>query len=188
MCYNSDIHHRRTIRLRGYDYSWVGAYFITICIRNGKHLFGHIVDGKMILNEYGIIAHNEWLKTHNIRSNVQLGEFIVMPNHVHGIIVITDNITVPRRGVLHTPPPTVVTNAGKGVCNTPLRSPSQTVGAIIRGYKTAVTKQLNQLACFGSVFQRNYHEHIIRNHRTHHHIATYITNNPINWENDEYKN
>jgi len=85
-------------------------------------------------------------------------------------------------GVLHTPQPNVI----GGVCNTPLRSPSQTVGAIIRGYKTVVTKQLNQFECFGSVWQPNYYEHIIRNNRSYQYIANYIINNPANWEIDCY--
>jgi REP element-mobilizing transposase RayT len=91
MHYNPDIHHRRNIRLKGYDYSQAGLYFVTICVQNRHCLFGKITDNKMILNEYGKIAYNEWLKTPNIRSNIQLDVFIVMPNHIHGIIVITDN-------------------------------------------------------------------------------------------------
>jgi len=212
MRYNSDIHHRRSIRLKAYDYSQTGLYFVTICTRNREHLFGEICDGKMVLNAYGRIAYDEWLKTANIRCNVQLDKFVVMPNHIHGIIAITDKIASPRRGVLHTPhipdtplagncdqmviggvcntplqhPKTIEhdTIANGGVCNTPLRSPSQTVGAIIRGYKTAVTKQLNKFECFGTIWQRNYHEHIIRTNRSYQYIANYIITNPANWDND----
>ena len=185
MRYNPNIHHRRSIRLKAYDYSQTGLYFVTICTRNREHLFGEIRDGKMALNAYGRIAHDEWLKTANIRCNVELDKFVVMPNHIHGIIVITDNIVSPRRGVLHTP---LASDGDQmiigGVCNTPLRSPSQTVGAIIRGYKTAVTKQLNKFECFGTIWQRNYHEHIIRTNRSHQYIVNYITTNPENWDND----
>jgi len=218
MRYNPNIHNRRSIRLKGYDYSQAGMYFITICVRNRKHLFGEIRDGNMILNEYGEIAHNEWVKTPDIRPNIQLGEFIVMPNHIHGIIVITNKIVSPRRGVLHTPPLAIVPNSGRGVlhtpplaivpnpgrgvlhtpplaivpnpgrgvCNTPLRSPSQSIGALIRGYKTAVTKQLNQFECFGTVWQPNYYEKIIRTNRAHQYISNYIINNPVNWKTDRF--
>jgi REP element-mobilizing transposase RayT len=101
MHYNPDIHHRRSICLKGYDYSQAGLYFVTICVQNRHCLFGKITNNEMILNEYGKIAYNEWVKTPNIRSNIQLDVFIVMPNHIHGIIVITDNAA--GRGVLHTP-------------------------------------------------------------------------------------
>jgi REP element-mobilizing transposase RayT len=156
-----------------------------------------------MLNEYGKIAYNEWLKTPNIRSNIQLDVFIVMPNHIHGIIVITDNAA--GRGVLHTPHDdtphgdTPASNKGvlhtphdntpasnKGVCNTPLRSPSNTVGAIIRGYKSAVTKQMHELGFFDAIWQRNYYEHIIRNEQEYLNISNYIIRNPDNWLNDKF--
>jgi putative transposase len=93
MKYNPDVHHRKSIRLRGYDYSQTGAYFITICTYNRECLFGKIVPngrGAMhcALTEIGNIANNEWLKTSEIRKNIQLDSFIVMPNHIHGIIVM----------------------------------------------------------------------------------------------------
>jgi hypothetical protein len=78
MHYNPDIHHRRSIRLKRYDYSLAGLYFVTICVQNRPCLFGKITDNEMILNEYGRIAYNEWFKTPNIRSNIQLDVFIVM--------------------------------------------------------------------------------------------------------------
>src|SRR5437868_13402885 len=120
MAYNPLIHHRRSIRLKGYDYSQAGAYFITLCTYNREHLFGEIVDGNIILSEYGQIAFNEWARTSQIRPNVLLDVFVIMPNHLHGIILIR-----------------------KGECNSPLRSPTNTIGAMVRGYKSAVTKQIN---------------------------------------------
>ncbi|HAY70319.1 MAG TPA: hypothetical protein DCX89_00365, partial [Saprospirales bacterium] len=86
MTYDPTKHHRRSIRLKGYDYSRAGLYFITICTQNRACLFGEIKNGEMILNQYGQIAANEWMKTTEIRSNVELGELIIMPNHIHGII------------------------------------------------------------------------------------------------------
>ena len=88
--YNPDIHNRQSIRFSGYDYSIPGAYFITICTHNRELLFGDIRNGKMELNEFGRIARDEWTKTGDIRPNIKLDEFVIMPNHVHGIFIIDD--------------------------------------------------------------------------------------------------
>ena len=90
MKYNPLIHHRRSIRLRGYDYAKAGAYFITICCEDRVHRFGKISDNKMILNQSGTIAYNEWINLADRFSNFELDVFQVMPNHVHGIIVLSD--------------------------------------------------------------------------------------------------
>jgi REP element-mobilizing transposase RayT len=222
--YNPNIHHRKSIRLKGYDYAQAGLYFITICCNRGGELhspFGYIENGEMILNEYGQIAFDEWMKTPEIRPNVELGEFIVMPNHIHGIIRLLG------RGELHSPhdrgicnmpqppnetgiydmpqspnetgiydmtqPPqeTGINNMPQppdngGVCKTPLRSPSQTVGAIVRGYKSSVTKRLGLLGFNGKLWQRNYYEHIIRNEQSYQNISNYIINNPAKWQADKF--
>ena len=264
MNYNPNIHHRRSIRLKGYDYSQAGAYFITICCDDRKCLFGKIENGKMILNEYGNIAYNEWMKTPTLRKNVELGAFVVMPNHIHGIIFITRRgvSNPPGRGELHSPDlhssdfdspdgrgelhspdfnsPEFNSSDGRGVFNSPdfnspddrgvfntpqqndnsavnkmgefnspdfesphdrgvfnsplPQSPSQTVGAIVRGYKSAVTKQINGLnninkGDFNSpqrpIWQRNYWEHIIRNEQSFEMISNYIRENPKNWGKDK---
>jgi REP element-mobilizing transposase RayT len=197
MPYNPDIHHRRNIRLKGYDYSQAGMYFVTICVQNRQCLFGKISDSSMVLNDAGKIAYDEWMKTPDLRSNVQLGAFVVMPNHVHGIIIISNSDA--GRGVLHTPnndtpnertvllhtpndiTPNDITQINKGVCDTPLRSPSNTVGAIVRGYKSAVSKQLGY-----SIWQRNFYEIIIRNEQSFQYIENYIINNPVKWNNDKF--
>ena len=191
--YDPNIHHRRSIRLKGYDYSQEGLYFITICCQDRACLFGDVVDGKMILNEYGRIAYDEWIKTPEIRPNVELGEFVVMPNHVHGIIRLHG------MGELHSSDETMgemhlfdgkrgECNSfnERGECNSPLRGPSQTVGAVVRGYKSAVTKKLNELTIGCAVWQRNYYEHIIRNERSYINIAEYIIDNPAKWEEDRF--
>ena len=130
--YNPQIHHRRSIRLKGYDYAQAGLYFITICCEGRIHRFGHIKNGEMILNEYGQIAFNEWVKTPQLRPNIELGEFIIMPNHFHGIIQIgmgeldspnispknTPNNSPENRGICDTPERF---SQNRGVCNTPLR-------------------------------------------------------------------
>lgn len=183
MTFNPDNNHRRSIRLKGYDYSQEGAYFITICTHDRQCLFGKIADGEMALNDAGIIAYDTWMETPRLRINVELHPFVIMPNHVHGIIVILDNIPheIPEHtGVLQTP------------TDVPLRSPSQTIGAIVRGYKASVTRQINASAKYNvslrqqSVWQRNYHEHIIRNERSYYAICDYIINNPSRWDTDKF--
>jgi putative transposase len=97
-------HHRRTIRLQGYDYSQVGAYFITICTHNRECLFGTITDGEMILNEYGRIVQQCWLEIPDHFPHAELDGFMVMPNHVHGIVVITDRVGATHASPLHQMP------------------------------------------------------------------------------------
>ena len=126
MTFNPKKHHRRSIRLKEYDYSSEGLYFITICVQNKLELFGEIKNEEMILNEFGKIAHDEWAATPNIRENITLGEFQIMPNHLHGIIQINYSKGNPE-------------DIGK------FKSPSQTIGAIIRGFKGAATKRIKAL-------------------------------------------
>ncbi|WP_212895756.1 transposase [Capnocytophaga canis] len=185
--YNPEIHKRRSVRLKDFDYSREGLYFITICCQNRAHFFGEIVNEKMVLNEIGQIVYTEWINTKKVRANVKLHTFVVMPNHFHAIVEIVHQC----RGVLHTPNNVTLhtpnggkindNNMEKGVCNTPLQSPSQTLGAIVRGYKSAVSKKIGF-----SVWQRNYHEHIIRNEASYFKIHEYIENNPAKWEEDRF--
>ncbi|WP_181305145.1 transposase [Rufibacter sp. XAAS-G3-1] len=182
MAFNPEIHRRRSVRLKGYDYGQAGAYFITICTHERDPLFGEIRNGEMHLNAFGQIAYQEWLNTPAVRPNVSLDVFVVMPNHLHGILLITG----PDDRMDSLPPA-----ADEGVCNTPLpfKSPSNTIGSIVRGYKAAVTKQINLLKSDEvgiDVWQRSYHEHIIRNERSYQHISDYIINNPLQWEADMF--
>jgi len=197
--FDPSIHHRRSIRLKGYDYSQEGLYFVTLCVQDRDCIFGNVVDGKMILNDAGRIAHNEWLKTAELRKNVQLHNFIVMPNHFHTIFEIThvgaycirpDDECIrldDEMGVCNTPLQNAQMGVYEGVCNTPLRSPKQTVGAIIRGYKSAVTRQMNVLK-ISFKWQRNMYEHIIRDYNDYARIDEYILNNPEKWESDKFYN
>jgi REP element-mobilizing transposase RayT len=89
MQYNPDIHHRRSIRLKDYDYSQSGMYFITVCVHNYQCLFGIITDGEMILNEYGKIVDDEWQYLKTKYPHIELYEYVIMPNHFHGIVAIT---------------------------------------------------------------------------------------------------
>jgi len=104
MKYDPALHHRRSIRLRGYDYSQAGAYFITICTHHRRCIFGHIENQEMVLNEYGQVAYREWEKLPARWPQVELGAFQIMPNHVHGIIIIRDvafHVGAPLAGAQH---------------------------------------------------------------------------------------
>lgn len=185
--YNPAIHHRRSIRLKDYDYAQEGFYFITICCQDRAQLFGEIVDGELILNECGEIANNCWLEIPNHFPNVGLHDYIIMPNHVHGIIEITFKLNIPTVGANDIP--TVGAND-----YSPLRSenrllprsPSKTIGSIVRGFKIGVTKWMRQNTYIHNVWQRNYFDHIIRDEQSYQRIANYIRNNPKNWNEDRF--
>jgi REP element-mobilizing transposase RayT len=159
-----------------------------------------VVNGEMVLNEWGQIAFDEWIKTNEIRSNVELGEFIIMPNHIHGIIRLLGRgkshlpsnhnqiYTHDGTGESHSPNDQNESNSpnNQGECNSPLRSPSQTIGAIVRGYKSSVTKQLGLMGLTDKLWQRNYYEHIIRNEQSHQRISNYISHNPEKWKDDVF--
>jgi len=168
---------RRSIRLDGYDYGQSGAYFVTICTHNRVCLFGEVIDGRMRLNECGRIALNEWRLTPHVRPNVRLDAHVVMPNHVHGVVDIVRRSETDRercRGVSQ--------HAPTGETDE-LRTPSQTIGAIVRGFKGAATRRINRFrgAPGEPVWQRNYYEHIIRNRRSLERIRQYIEVNPARW-------
>jgi REP element-mobilizing transposase RayT len=176
-------HHRRSIRLPGYDYSQPGAYFITICTHQREHLFGEIVNGVINLNEFGLITREEWQKTALIRIEFELGEFVIMPNHVHGIIMIHESVgaygNTPVGAYSRTP--LLTFNPAT------FYSPSRTIGAMVRGYKSAVTTRINQKRDTPRmpVWQRNYWEHIIRDEQDLSNAHAYILNNPAQWETDQ---
>ena len=184
MKYNPEIHHRRSIRLKGYDYTQPGAYFVTFCTYQRLHLFGEVVDGNMVLNDRGKIARDEWFKTAELRPYVKLyeDEFVIMPNHGHGIIWIEENV-----GALRGNAQLQVEQERAERCSAPTKSVApRSLGAIVRAYKSAVTYAVNKLENQrGAVlWQRNYYEHIIRNNRELNNIARYIVNNPRNWQLD----
>ncbi|MCS7283483.1 MAG: transposase [Anaerolineae bacterium] len=176
--YDPQRHHRRSIRLRGYDYTQPGAYFVTICTHGREPLFGTVVDGEMRVNEWGAIVREEWFRTAQLRPYVMLyeDEFVVMPNHVHGIIWIVGETVGATRRVA---PTTTIPPAG------PVAG---SVGAIIGQFKSAVTKRINILRATpgAPVWQRNYYEHIIRNERALDAIRRYIAENPLRWHLDRY--
>jgi REP element-mobilizing transposase RayT len=165
---------RHSIRLKGYDYSEEGAYFVTIVAFNREMFFGKVVEGEMVLNDFGEIAKGEWLKTGEIRHNIEINEdeFCVMPNHFHGIIVISEDNgrDTARR---------VPTKFGKPVSNS--------LSIVIGAFKSAVTKRINQERNTPgvSVWQSRFYDHIIRDEKDYDNIVNYIYMNPSNWETDE---
>jgi putative transposase len=167
---NAYRYHRRSIRLSEYDYSQVGAYFITICSHKHECIFGKIENGKMQLNDLGKIVYNEWQKNAEIRKNISLDSFVVMPNHIHGIIVIDYRIK----------------NQSK--CEQYGKPTAHTIPTIIRLFKATTTKQINIMrnTFSQSIWQGNYYEHIIRNETSWHLICEYIENNVLQWELDGY--
>src|SRR5262245_47862400 len=192
MKYDPQKHHRRSVRLKGYDYTQSGAYFVTFCSYQRTHIFGEVVDGEMVLNDAGKIARDAWFKTAELRLYVKLfeDEFVIMPNHGHGIIWIEDDSVGTRRRRVQdweeqrarqrrAPTGTsTVESFGKPV--------KGSIPTIVRAYKSAVTYAVNAAENQrGAVlWQRNYYDHIIRNDRELNNIRWYIINNPINWQLD----
>lgn len=173
-------------RLQTWDYKSAAAYFVTLCTQHRAHYFGEIENGKMQMNEIGQITENEWLKTPGLRPdmNLQMGEFIVMPNHFHAIIVIGNNAynTLDRRDAMHCV--STATNTAKNHFG----PQSKNLASIIRGYKSSVTTQAKKSGFIDFAWQSGFHEHIIRNQKSFDAISEYIMNNPANWENDEFWN
>ena len=188
MKYNPEKHHRRSIRLKNYDYASSGAYFVTIVTHGRQCLFGQIVDGQMRLNEWGAIAERCWMEIPQHYPYVILDAFVIMPNHVHGIIILNENnfngSIVGAIGANNHSPFVGAKNFSPLQNDRP-RGTSQTIGSIVRGFKIGVTKWFRQHTDIYNVWQRNYYEHIIRNDMELQRIREYIVNNPTNWRNDE---
>ena len=172
--YDPERHRRRSIRLQGYDYTQPGAYFVTICTHNRAALFGRVVDGDTVLNECGRIVWECWREIPDHFPHVALDAFVAMPNHVHGIIWIVDDV-----GATHASP---LPDDG------PRGPTSGSLGAVVGSFKSAVTRRINaRRGTPGApVWQRNYYEHIIRNEGALHAIRRYIIENPVRWRLDRY--
>ena len=170
----SQIYHRRSIRITDFDYSQSGWYYVTICTFNGECLFGNVNKGMMMLNEVGKNVDRCWLNIPDHYPNANLHDYIIMPNHIHGIIEII--------------------NEDVGVQNLePLQHRFQqiiprSVGSIVRGFKVGVTKWIHKNTKVKNVWQRNYFEHIIRNEKDMFRIQNYIRENPLKWNEDKYYN
>jgi len=200
MKYNPQIHHRRSIRLQGYDYSQNGAYFITLCTHNRECLFGQIQNGQMILNEYGKIVEQCWNNLSNHYDNIELDAYVIMPNHFHGIILITDNVdNVDNVRAIRELPIHELPRQRKHelpIHELPRQQQKQRqqqrrkmlLPKIVGRFKTNSAKQINQMRNTPgiSVWQRNYYEHIIRDEKSLENIRNYIINNPAKWQDDDY--
>jgi putative transposase len=173
--YDPEIHHRRSLRLKEFDYSQVGAYFITICTQNREQLFGEIDDtqARMVLNEFGIIVRDVWDQTQKHYPDITLDTYVIMPNHFHGIIIV---------GAGSSRPLSQGPSKQKG-----REDPAPTVGNILGYFKYQSTKQINAArnAGFQKLWQRNYYDHVIRDDDDLNRIHEYIENNPANWLQDE---
>lgn len=172
MKYNPAIHHRRSIRLVDYDYRLPGAYFITLCANEHRMVFGKIKTGIMQLNQAGEIVREEWLRTAEIRKEVELDTFVVMPNHFHAIVWLVRAHGVRPEKSGRTP-------------STRTRLP-QSLGSMVAGFKCVVTRRINEMnrTPGASVWLRNYYEHIIRNEEELNGVRQYIIDNPTNWDLD----
>jgi len=208
-----EMYYHRSIRLKGYDYSRPGAYFVTICTENRECHFGNIVKGKMILNDWGNVVEEYRLITENRFQNIKFDSFIIMPNHFHVIIKIIDSdVTTndfipvgagfPCMNANNTRSNTNNSNVGNlktyrehknvtngipDVDNANMRgNPAPTLGQIVGFLKYGVSKQINKIRETPGVklWQRNYYEHIIRDNNEYDRIVKYIKNNPKKWELD----
>ena len=176
-------HHRRSIRLRGYSYSSPGAYFVTICTWAKDCLLGSIRNHEMHLIPCGQIVKEEWFRSASIRKEIQLDSYTIMPNHLHGIVVLTEN---------NVPQPPLATSKSEVQTDTLIQKgpATRSLGSFIAGFKSSTTKRINGLRGTPGipVWQRNYYEHIIRNAQSFDKIRLYIDENPLRWEADSYYN
>ncbi|MBA4369458.1 MAG: transposase [Desulfobacterium sp.] len=195
MQYIPDMHHRRSIRLKNYDYSCAGLYFITICTQNRLCLFGEIRNDEIIFNHAGKMVKKAWDDIPTYYQGFDVHELIVMPNHIHGIIQILSNPDPVGAGPRACPFPHISNTTRqpreegqpRGV------APTRSLPDIVHRFKTLTTKQYaDGVANYGwprfnkKLWQRNYFEHIIRDERSYFKISDYIVNNPVTWREDKY--
>ncbi|MCK5824694.1 MAG: transposase [Ichthyobacteriaceae bacterium] len=189
--YNPRIHHRRSIRLKGYDYSKPGLYFITFGIQNRLHLFGEIIHEEMILNDAGKSISKWYYELENKFTSIKCHEMIVMPNHFHCIIEITNFENIITSSTININFDLNYDYENK-ILSEHNKSP---LGKIVQWFKTMTTneyirgvKTKNWQRFEKRLWQRNYWEHIIRNERSYLNISNYIKNNPAKWQQDKLNN
>ena len=181
----------QTTRMKNWDYGWNGFYYVTICTKHRELFFGKICNGKMELSEIGTIANKYWLEIPKHFPFVKLESFIVMPNHIHGIIIIDKNDD--GRGIVETQDfasqkPTIQTIETQNFASLPKNKfgpQSKNLASIIRGFKIGVTRNAKQINPDFS-WQARFYDHIIRNEKSFITISEYIISNPQKWENDNY--
>ena len=188
MTYNPDIHHRRSIRLKGYDYSSGGAYFVTICAHGRECLFGQVVNNEMQVNDAGEMLENVWFELPGRFPNVVLDTFVVMPNHFHGIVLI---VGAPLAAPFFESPgvaaPFFESQYGNEGTTKRGAASSATLGEIMRAFKSISAVKVNRLLGRQGrpLWQRNYYERIIRNDEELYSVREYIMCNPAKWAEDE---
>jgi len=157
MIYDPNIHHRHSIRLKDFDYSFPGAYFVTIVTHERLNLFGGMENEIVNLNQIGKLVSNEWLRLQKRFLGVEIDEYVIMPNHLHGVIIITASES------------------------------KQTLGSIVGSFKSSTSRLINAMQKTKGIpiWQRNYYEHIIRNEEDLNRIREYIANNPSQWNEDD---
>lgn len=188
-----DIYRIESTRMNNWNYGWKGFYYVTICTEGRECYFGDILDGKMIFSEIGKIAETEWLKSPEIRPdmNLTLDEYIIMPNHIHGIIKIGRNVFNKFNDdhAIHGS-----RDAMHGVSTSGTRNPSdhnmpgpqrKNLSSIMRGFKSSVTKDARQINP-DFAWQDRFHDHLIRDEETLNKIRHYIKTNPKNWNKDRF--
>ncbi|MGQ0602346.1 MAG: transposase [Anaerolineales bacterium] len=182
MTYDPQKHHRRSIRLKGYDYRRTGAYFVTLVTYGREGLFGEIVAEAMRPNEFGAIVTDDWRRISRHFVRVTLDEFVVMPNHVHGVIVLGWDEASAGRG-----PEIPAALSAEAAPQRPIGTQSGSLGAIVQNYKSVTTRKINQRRCTPGVpvWQRNYYERIIRDEGELNRIRRYIIENPLRWALDD---
>ena len=166
--FDPDQHHRRSVRLRGYDYSQPGTYFLTVCTHDRECLFGDVLDGEITFNEAGRIIDECWHDLPDHYPYVALDAFVVMPNHVHGLVVLQDTV-------------------GAGLKPAHARREERyALPEIVRGFKTFSARRINRVTgrIGQPIWQRNYYEHVIRNEADLDSIREYIVGNPAKWRED----
>ncbi len=215
MRYDPIVHGRRSVRLRDYDYAQPGAYYLTICAHQRRCTFGVVKNGRMYLSRQGDLVAEEWLRSCEVRPEVTLDEWQVMPNHLHGIVFVGAHGNAPPPLGLRWPDspnvgtrPSAIGDVGthgsapsreqdrragdfharlhgrddRAHCHAPLRRQERSLGSFVGGFKGAITRRVNTPPA--SVWQRGYHEHVIRDEAELHDIRLYITKNPAQWDED----
>lgn len=193
MKYNPEIHHRKSIRLKNYDYSKEGLYFITICTQNREYLFGEIVNGKMILNNAGLMIEKIYKELPVYFENIKIEEYVIMPNHFHCIIEIIDlvgaeSISAQKENIES------ISQMNVSIKRVDMESTPTTIPKIIQTFKRYTTIEYikmvknNQLPNFDKrIWQRNYYENIIGNEKVYFKVMEYIETNPAKWDEDRYR-
>ena len=181
MSYDPEKHHRRSTRLKGYDYSQPGVYYITICTHERRKLFGDIIDGEMRLNELGKVAEWVWEALPQYFPSIDIDQFVIMPNHLHGILVLSGAFTN-----VHMPyPGTSRDGTSMQALPMPMSSPAPMLGQIIRKFKALTSYYLHAAGAAEFAWQERYHEHVVRNDSDLKRIREYIVNNPAQWAEDD---